>query len=77
MYSLYLFHPVALSLVAWGQSRGLLAGLAGPAAEVAGALLLAWASYRLIERPLLVWRARLKSTVAAREGPDVPDAAAA
>jgi peptidoglycan/LPS O-acetylase OafA/YrhL len=76
-YSLYLFHPVALSLVAWAQSRGLLAGLAGPAAEVAGSLVLAWGSYRLVERPLLTWRARLKSTVAAPGGPDIPDAAAA
>jgi peptidoglycan/LPS O-acetylase OafA/YrhL len=57
-YSLYLFHPVALSLVAWAQSRGLLAGLAGPIAEVLGSLVLAWASYRLVERPLLAWRAR-------------------
>ena len=31
-YSLYLFHPVALSLVAWAQSRGVLTGPAGPAA---------------------------------------------
>jgi peptidoglycan/LPS O-acetylase OafA/YrhL len=77
LYSLYLLHPVTLSLVAWAQSRGLLAGLAGPIAEVFGSLILAWTSYRLVERPLLAWRARLKSTVAARRGPDLPDAAAA
>lgn len=76
-YSLYLFHPVALSLVAWAQSRGLLARLAGPAAEVLGSLILAWALYRLVERPLLARRARLRSTMAARPGPEIPDAAAA
>lgn len=77
LYSLYLFHPVSLSLVAWAQGRGLLAGVGGPAAEVLGALILAWASYRLVERPLLAWRARLKSTVTARKGPDIPTVAAA
>lgn len=76
-YSLYLFHPVALSGVAWAQSHDLLMGVAGPAAAVLGALILAWAAYRLVERPLLAWRARLRSTVAARPRPDIPDVAAA
>jgi exopolysaccharide production protein ExoZ len=59
-YSLYLFHPIALSLAAlavagWGLSTG-----AGAAACLALSLLLAAASYGLIERPLLRWRARLR-----------------
>ncbi len=59
-YSLYLFHPVALSLAAFAiMSRGWSTG-AGAALCLILALMLAGASYRLIEKPLLAWRRRLR-----------------
>jgi exopolysaccharide production protein ExoZ len=59
-YSLYLFHPVALSLTAYAVLRLALPVWAGASACLALSLLLAAASYSLIERPLLSWRARLR-----------------
>ena len=59
-YSLYLFHPVALSLAAFGVMRGGWSTDTGAAACLVLALLLAALSYRLIEKPLLAWRTRLR-----------------
>ncbi|MDB5461042.1 MAG: putative acyltransferase [Caulobacteraceae bacterium] len=59
-YSLYLFHPVALSLAAFAILQGALPAWAGPATCLALAILLAMASYALVERPLLRWRSRLR-----------------
>jgi exopolysaccharide production protein ExoZ len=59
-YSLYLFHPVALSLAAFAVLRLDLPVWIGALACLVLSLLLAAASYGLIERPLLAWRARLR-----------------
>jgi exopolysaccharide production protein ExoZ len=59
-YSLYLFHPVALSLAAFAVLRLDLPAWIGALACLVLSLLLAAASYGLIERPLLAWRARLR-----------------
>jgi peptidoglycan/LPS O-acetylase OafA/YrhL len=59
-YSLYLFHPVALSLAALAVLRLDLPVWIGALACLALSLLLAAASYALLERPLLAWRARLR-----------------
>jgi exopolysaccharide production protein ExoZ len=59
-YSLYLFHPVALALAAFAVLRLELPVWIGALACLVLSLLLAAASYGLIERPLLAWRARLR-----------------
>ena len=59
-YSLYLFHPVALSLAAFAVLRLDLPAWIGALMCLALSLLLAAASYALLERPLLAWRARLR-----------------
>jgi len=58
-YSLYLFHPVALSLTIWAVTGRGWPLWTGALATLILALVLAAASYGLIERPLLRWRARL------------------
>jgi exopolysaccharide production protein ExoZ len=59
-YSLYLFHAVALALAAFTVLRLDLPVWIGALACLVLSLLLAAASYTLIERPLLAWRARLR-----------------
>ena len=59
-YSLYLFHPIALSLAAFALAGRDVPTWIGATACLALSLLLAAASYGLIERPLLRWRARLR-----------------
>jgi peptidoglycan/LPS O-acetylase OafA/YrhL len=60
-YSLYLFHPAAIALVYLAVHRDLLPGWAGAPLSLAGALLLAWAGYGLIERPVLARRSALRA----------------
>jgi peptidoglycan/LPS O-acetylase OafA/YrhL len=57
-YSLYLFHPVALSLAVYAMAGR--PAWAGATICMALALLLAAASYGLVEKPLLRWRAKLR-----------------
>jgi len=71
-YSLYLLHPVMLSVVAFAIAGGWLARGLGPAAELLGSLALAWVAYGTLERPTLRWRARLQSTVNRSHGPTPP-----
>jgi exopolysaccharide production protein ExoZ len=59
-YSLYLFHPIALSLAAYAVIGRDVPAWIGATDCLALSLLLAAASYGLIERPLLRWRARLR-----------------
>ena len=68
-YSLYLFHPVVLGLVVLGLHKALLPAGGGVALTLAGSVLVAWISYRLIERPLLRLKARQPPTVEADSAP--------
>ena len=59
-YSLYLFHPVALSIGAFAVAGRGWPVWVGAVISLFLALALAAAAYGLIEKPLLAWRARLR-----------------
>ncbi len=76
-YSLYLLHPVVLGLVVLGLQKAVLPAGGGIPLTLAGSVLAAWVSYRLIERPLLRLKARQPSTVIDNDPAGVSAAAVA
>ena len=57
-YGLYLNHVPMLDLTRWFYRAGLPLSLAGLALALAGAILLAWLSWRFVEKPILALRPR-------------------
>lgn len=63
-YSLYLFHPAVVALVALAVAKGVLPNGTGVPLVLAGSVLTAMVTYRLIERPFLRYRSRRRPSMA-------------